>query len=209
MSVARTTSGENLRKIIRIPDGIEEMLDREQTLKALAYTFYSYEIPRRQVPGWISERIDHFDGEILFANGESFKTYPGEAYDAFGDEPSMRWISDLYRYLDRLPKQKPHAKVRHRMLLLIVAMMIEHCFIQKDRWQKAWGWWPGLSFGILESEGTVEARLGYPPTELAEHTMTCIRRCPLLDLAEASSARLELFMAMREKQGGQATAQAA
>jgi len=188
MPVPNSVARAPLRKIVRLPENIDEILDSPQTLKALAYSFYHYEVSRRQVPEWICERVDHFDGEILFADGTRYVTYAGEVDDAFDDDPSMHWISDLYRYLDRLPKQKPHERVRRRMLLLIMALMIEHCFIRNIRWREAWGWWPGLSFEVLENDDVMEARLIFPPVELAEHTMTCFRRCPLLDIAETYRA---------------------
>lgn len=190
-----TTPGEVMppRKVIRIPANIDELLDRDQTLTDIAYMLLPTEVSRRGILEWISDRVDHFDGHILYADGSRFRTYPGEIDDAFGDEPSMRWISDLYRFLYERPKQKPQGKVRRRLLFLIIGFINEHCFIGVRIKGGPVRDWPGFGFETVETNNTIEAHAIPRPADWAWQAVPCLRACPFLEmnksLAEVTGAK--------------------
>lgn len=170
------------RKVIRLPADIDRVLERDSTLSDIAYDMLIQSVPRRKLIDWISERVDHFKGDIVYADGRTFRTYPGEIDDAFGDEPSMRWFTDLNRFLYERPRQRPQRRVKQRLLLLIIALTNERCFGPAGFRKEPSRDMAGFGYALQESPEAIEAKPVPRPEEWGWQSLPCGGECRLLDL---------------------------
>lgn len=83
-------------------------------------------ISRRRFADWLAEEIFFYDGVILDADGAPFSLPDTLVDEAFGDDQSFRWLSDLARFAAKPPRQCPQERILPRLRLISLAFQIAH-----------------------------------------------------------------------------------
>jgi hypothetical protein len=94
------------------------LLTRE-AYHALAIATARLNLPRRKIPDWMADRLYRDD------DGAPFILTDNAIDEAFNEDGSFRWLSDLMRFAGAPPSQAPQRRLLPRLRLLASAFAIE------------------------------------------------------------------------------------
>jgi hypothetical protein len=109
--------------LIIVPDDAA-LLTRE-AYHALAITTARLNLPRRKIPDWMADRLYRDDVTFAYIGGAPFILTDNAIDEAFNEDGSFRWLSDLMRFADAPPSQAPQRRLLPRLRLLALAFAIE------------------------------------------------------------------------------------
>lgn len=82
-------------------------------------------LPRRKIPDWMADRLYREGVIFAFGDGAPFILTDNAVDDAFNEDGSFRWLSDLMRFAHTPPRQAPQRRLLPRLRLLALAFAIE------------------------------------------------------------------------------------
>lgn len=109
--------------LIIVPDDTA-LLTRE-AYQRIALATAQLNLPRRKIPDWMADRLYRDDVMFAFGNGAPFILTDNAIDEAFNEDGSFRWLSDLMRLADAPPSQSPQRRLLPRLRLLTLAFAIE------------------------------------------------------------------------------------
>ena len=81
-------------------------------------------LSRRKVPDWMAECLFREDVRFFLADGSELHISDTAIDDAFNNDGSFRWLSDLVAYAERPPLQTPHANLYSRLMLIALSFWV-------------------------------------------------------------------------------------
>jgi hypothetical protein len=109
--------------LIIVPDDAA-LLTRE-AYQRIALATAQLNLPRRKIPDWMADRLYRDDVMFAFGDGAPFILTDNAIDEAFNEDGSFRWLSDLMRFADASPRQAPQIRLLPRLRLLALAFAIE------------------------------------------------------------------------------------
>ena len=79
---------------------------------------------RREFADWIAETIFNYEGQVYWPDGRPFVVKDTLIDDAFNDDGSFRWMSELLRLTEVMPKQRPQRRIIPRLRAIDLALQI-------------------------------------------------------------------------------------
>lgn len=80
---------------------------------------------RRDVPFWMADQL-FSDVSFVRKDGSAFEVTDTAIDDAFNDDGSFRWLSDLVAFAENPPRQTPQARLAPRLILLSLAFWVAY-----------------------------------------------------------------------------------
>jgi len=79
---------------------------------------------RREIPNWMADCLFREDVRFVYADGAPFFIGDTAIDDAFENDGSFRWLSDLRAYAESPPRQAPQARLYDRLVLLSLSFWV-------------------------------------------------------------------------------------
>lgn len=108
--------------IVRIAHN--RVLLRPQHYQYLAWRLAGIDVSSRGYLDWLADRLFFFEGTILDRDGSPLELGDTAIDDAFGDEPSARWVRSFRAAADKGLKQTPQRKLLPRLRLIDLGFQI-------------------------------------------------------------------------------------
>ena len=83
-------------------------------------------LSRREIPNWMAECLFREDVHFLYADGSPFFIGDTAIDDAFENDGSFRWLSDLRAFAENAPRQAPQARLYDRLVLLSLSFWVAY-----------------------------------------------------------------------------------
>jgi hypothetical protein len=142
MILAQSFASERVRSLA---EGTNLVLRDKRTLVSPDYlnqlaSFYrGLQLPRREIPNWIADKLASWEGGLSYDEIFEFSTDDESIDRAFNHEGSFRWISDFVKFSDEKPKQKAQYRIMDRLLIMSAAAAIdEYRFLLYRREVQSW-----------------------------------------------------------------------
>lgn len=110
-------------RLILVPD--DAALLTRDAYQRIALATAKLNLPRRKIPDWMADRLYRDDVTFAFCNGAPFILTDNAIDEAFNEDGSFRWLSDLMRFADAPPSQAPQRRLLPRLRLLALAFAVE------------------------------------------------------------------------------------
>ena len=81
-------------------------------------------LTRVEFPSWMADVVHGYEGKILWCHGGPFTVSDTAIDDAFDNEGSFRWLSDLFQFAEVELKQRPQHRLVARLRLIDLAFRI-------------------------------------------------------------------------------------
>jgi hypothetical protein len=110
-------------RLILVPD--DAVLLTREAYQRIALATAQLNLPRRKIPDWMADRLYRDDVTFAYIGGALFIVTDNAIDEAFNEDGSFRWLSDLTRFADAPPSQAPQRRLLPRLRLLALAFAIE------------------------------------------------------------------------------------
>lgn len=81
---------------------------------------------RRAIPNWMADCLYRDDITFIRVNGDAFEIADTAIDDAFNNDGSFRWLSDLIAFADTPPRQAPQERLYDRLVLLALSFWVAY-----------------------------------------------------------------------------------
>ncbi|WP_300532427.1 hypothetical protein [Maricaulis sp.] len=105
----------------------DEVFLSAEFLNQLAQHVVTLNMSRRKMAEWIAEHLNALDGayDVFDGNGRWMDFHDEILSEAFGDDESFKYLSDVLRYAERPATRKPSDFMLLRFQLLAIAFLRE------------------------------------------------------------------------------------
>lgn len=107
---------------LRLPT--DQVIGSTSQMQRLARLLVCLDIPRREVPEWISNLCYSFEGRVEDSYGVPIDIDQDDLARSFNEDESYRWISDFVKWADRTPRQRAQERVIERLRYMTAAAAI-------------------------------------------------------------------------------------
>lgn len=110
------------KPVIQLPP--DHVIASTRQMQKLARLLNYIDVPRRQVPEWVTNTFYAFEGYVIDEHGRDVAVDVDDFYAAFNEDEEFRWISDFLKWADVTPRQRAQRRVMPRLRYLSAAAAV-------------------------------------------------------------------------------------
>jgi hypothetical protein len=110
------------KPVLQLPP--DHIIGSTRQMQKLARLLIYIDVPRRQVPEWVTNTFYAFEGYVIDEHGRDVTLDVDEFYASFNEDEEFRWISDFLKFAQREPRQRAQRRVMERLRYLTAAAAV-------------------------------------------------------------------------------------
>jgi hypothetical protein len=138
------------KPVLQLPP--DHVIGSTRQMQFLARLLIYIDVPRREVPEWVTNTFYAFEGFVIDEHGRDVTIDVDEFYASFNEDAEFRWISDFLKFAQREPRQRAQRRVMDRLRYLTAAAAVYeytyrhdiamgiHCLNPARRFDQAFDW---------------------------------------------------------------------
>lgn len=138
------------KPVLQLPP--DHVIGSARQMQFLARLLIYIDMPRREVPEWVTNTFYAFEGVVIDEHGRDITLDVDKFYASFNEDEEFRWISDFLKFAHREPRQRAQRRVMDRLRYLTAAAAVYeytyhhgigmgiHCLNPARRFEQAFDW---------------------------------------------------------------------